>query len=110
MFTVFGLLHWAKFYYGKNAKYLLDEAMFSHPVLWGVVIDRGIICFLFGTIQFLINAPGLQLWALAIVELLWIVKKSVYILKGLHDEKWLVCVSLFSGLCRLFFQFTCYLY
>jgi hypothetical protein len=86
LFTVIGLLFWAKFHYGQRVKYLLDESQSKLPVIWGIIIDRGIICVLFGSVhQLLINAPNLQLFVLAVIEILWIIKKVIFAVKGLYS-------------------------
>lgn len=84
MFTVFGLLPWGKFHYKKKVKHLLDASKAKPQLLWGTTFDRGILCFIFGAVHFLfLNLPNLQLFALMLIEVLWILKKIYFIKKGL---------------------------
>lgn len=80
-------------------------------ILWGIIIDRGMICFLFGVLHCtLLEFPFIQLILLTVLEISWVVKKLVYIRKGLYDEKYLVFASVLNGCSRVFFQISCLMY
>ncbi len=80
-------------------------------IVWGILIDRGVICLLFGTVhQLFISSKNMQLGLLGIIEIGWIVKKVISIYRGLYQEKLLVCASILNGFCRVLLQISIYLY
>lgn len=63
-------------------------------ILWGIIIVWGTVCFLFATIHsLLLESPSIHLFALAVLDILWIMKKLVHIRKGLYNEKYLVLLT-----------------
>ena len=72
-------------------------------------IDRGISVFLFGAVhQLMLSAPTPQLACLALLELAMIVKRVKF--RECFAHKLLLCVSIFNGVIRLYFQITTLLY
>lgn len=67
--TVFAILLWFKFHYGKKSRYLFDEESSSNNlVISSTMFDRGIICVLFGVVhQLLLSYPNIQIGILLLL-------------------------------------------
>lgn len=91
-------------YFTENIKVRLNG-------LLSYTIDRGVICVLFGAIhQLLLYKPNLQLLALGLCEIGWIVSQIICINNKAYKCSLLVWLNIIQGFFRVGFQFTCYLY
>lgn len=59
---VFALPLWFKFHYGRKSRYLFEEESTNILVILSTMVDRGIICVLFGVVhQLFLGYPNLQI-------------------------------------------------
>ena len=102
---VFALPLWFKFHYGRKSRYLFEEQSTNILVIVSTMVDRGIICVLFGLAhQLLLSYPNLQISILIFLQLFWILKKIMTICVSISKQKVPIILSIVCGLFRISFQ------
>ena len=68
-----------KYYYGRLVKYFLINVNNNSNGIIASMIDRGIVCFLYGmTHRLLLGFPNAQLFTLIVIESLWIASRIFF--------------------------------
>lgn len=95
----------------RKIRYFLANTKNKINGIVASVIDRGIICLLFGLAhRLLIRQPNIQLFALFTLELVWVISRSIFLKKLTYESKFLAFIWILEGLMRMAFIASFYIY